>query len=1020
MELRAKPNGEGKGLLRALPFTGRAREFAALRDVLRAGRRGSGSLVFVTGASGAGKSRLVEEVAAEARASGWAHAAGRAYEVESGCPYLVITNAMTALLQRLEAAEVARAANGSESQLARILPGLANGTGAPVGGADPDAKTQMHWHFAQFLLRLSERQPLLLTLENLQWVDAASLELLHFLGHQITAASLVLIATYPTEDESAELQRIVRSLASQGSARQLILPPMDQDDVVALVRRTFDATGAAVDDFAKRLFGQAGGNAFFTEEIMKSMVERGSLRNVSGRWVGWETDASDLSISVGASLRARLDTLSADARRVAGIMSVIGGRVQLPLLQRVDGDSSLVLAEALEELERRGMIVPPATGEAPVYDFAHPIMRRAVYEDLGAARARLYHQLVIQALEGLYGDNVEAHAAELVPHLPHAADLLESARVVRYFAAAGRYSLERHASLDADRFLTAALDALDRNGNGQSRMALPAVLLLLASAKQRLGAHPAAAELLLRARDLARSSIDVAAQAEIERRLGTAAFDAGRHQVSAVHFEAAEDLAMASANSALALRARIGRATALQSLGMLDQGRDLIAEAIPLATLIGDASLLARVHRAMVQLYTWTGPASEAKRHGEVALRNAEACGDLGVAWSVHWALALMAGLAGDGAGLREHQAAAERLASELQSPLLMVRSAELAIEYASAIGRWDEGLDLAERVLPIARALAPKTLFPRLLVWTGIMRIERDEIEIAHGLFAQAWEIAGADTSEPGSIDVYVVVPACIGMATYHMQQGDFVQAVAFADRALAMVDRIGASAWAIHRLLPILCEALIWLREFDRLQELADRLAEESLALDHPLGMAYADAVNALLRRFRDNDARAYTDLLAAAERMAEIPFVYPAARLRLNAAQLLAADGRLDEAGHELRAVHEIFQGMGAVKELRLVRERMRGIGIRPPILTVAPGGPLTGRERELAELVVRRKSNKEIAQSLGISVITVKAHLRSIFVKLGVDSRGALADVVRELGRPPDYRQGQTTNKSTTSH
>jgi DNA-binding CsgD family transcriptional regulator len=989
-------------LLPSLPFTGRESELAALRDVLRAGRGGSGSLVFVTGASGVGKSRLVEEVAAEARASGWLHAAGRAYEVETGCPYLIIADALTLLVERMNPDALARATRGTNSELVRIVPALCFGLPKPLGGADADAKMQMHWHFARFLHRLSEQRPLLITLENLQWADASSLELLHFIGHQLTGASLVILATYPTEEEGAPLQRIVRSLTGQGGPRQLLLPPMSAEDVATLVQQAFAATGPAVTAFARRLYGQARGNAFFTEEILNSLVDRGDLREVGGRWVGWDADVLHLTTGVRESVRARLETLSADARRIAGIMSVVGGRVHVAVLQRITGESSMVLADALEELERRGMIVPPTSGTSVIFDFAHPVVRSIVYEDLKLTRAQMYHGMVIQALEALYGEDAEEHATEFAPHLTHAADQVSPERVVKYFVAAGRDALERHADLEADHSLTTALAALERNGNGQSAVALPVLLPLLASAKERLGAHPEATALLLRARELARLSIDVPGEAAIERRLGVAALNAGRQRASLGHFEAAEERSLASGHVDLALRARIARAMALQSLGLPDEGRRLIRESIPSAESLGDAALLARVHRAMVQLYTWTGPASEARVHGAVALQNAQACGDRGVAWSVHWALALMAGLAGDSAGVREHQQAAEALANELRSPLLYALGAELGIEYASAVGRWEEGLDLAERVLPIARALAPTTLYPRLLVWTGVMLIERDEIERAHAHFTEAWDIAGADGGAPGSIDVYTVVPACIGMATYHLQQRDFVQAVAFADRGLAIVDRLGASVWAIHRLLPILCEALIWLNDYDRAQQLADRLREQSVALEHPLGLAYADGVDALLRRFRDGHRDAHVDLLAAAERMAAIPFVLPAARLRLNAAQLLAVAGRTDEAARELKSVHEIFQRMGAVRELRIVRECMCELGLRRPAAPLAAGGQLTGREWEIAELAAGGKSNKLIAAALHISDATVKTHLRHIYVKMGVGSRVGLADVVRGEG------------------
>jgi DNA-binding CsgD family transcriptional regulator len=89
------------------------------------------------------------------------------------------------------------------------------------------------------------------------------------------------------------------------------------------------------------------------------------------------------------------------------------------------------------------------------------------------------------------------------------------------------------------------------------------------------------------------------------------------------------------------------------------------------------------------------------------------------------------------------------------------------------------------------------------------------------------------------------------------------------------------------------------------------------------------------------------------------------------------------------------------MGAVRELRIVRESMSDLGVRRPAAPIAAGGLLSGREREIAELVARGKSSKLIAAALHISDATVKTHLRHIYVKMGVGSRVGLADVVRGI-------------------
>ena len=110
-----------------------------------------------------------------------------------------------------------------------------------------------------------------------------------------------------------------------------------------------------------------------------------------------------------------------------------------------------------------------------------------------------------------------------------------------------------------------------------------------------------------------------------------------------------------------------------------------------------------------------------------------------------------------------------------------------------------------------------------------------------------------------------------------------------------------------------------------------------------------------------------------------------------------------GDRESATKELKKAHDVFARLGAAGELSKVRDELRVIGIRPPARSVATGaGGLTGRETEIARMVSQRKSNKEIGAALDISARTVSTHLSNIFLKLGVGSRGELADFVRSNG------------------
>jgi DNA-binding CsgD family transcriptional regulator len=125
--------------------------------------------------------------------------------------------------------------------------------------------------------------------------------------------------------------------------------------------------------------------------------------------------------------------------------------------------------------------------------------------------------------------------------------------------------------------------------------------------------------------------------------------------------------------------------------------------------------------------------------------------------------------------------------------------------------------------------------------------------------------------------------------------------------------------------------------------------------------------------------------------------------AARLRRQLAGRLAETGDREGALQELRKVHDMFLRMGAEGELMKARSMFREIGAKPPARAAITGVEgLTGRELEIARMVAARRSNKAIGKALDISPRTVSTHLSNIFRKLDVDSRGELADYVRERG------------------
>ncbi len=1005
------------------PLIGRAAELTRFTTLLSETAAGKGTTTILFGEGGVGKTRLIGAVAERARKRGFTVALGRAYPVETGVPYALFADGLLPLLAQIDPAQLAVLTRGASAELAALFPGMypaSSGEGrdpARSGGDPAEIKARLLWNFSQFLTRISSRQPLLLVLENLQWADASSLELFHFVARQIpSGAKVALVGTYnETEREGNPVLRTTeQSLLRLGVATVQRLEPLNQEEVRQLVQETFSVDESALGRFPSLLYAWTRGNPFFVEETLKALVTRGSLYERDGRWFGWQVETLELPPTIRDAIASRLDGLSSDARAVANMAAVIGTRVSLETLGEISGLSNAALVPAIEELcaarvlEERvqtDTFSRGSTGSGGVaYDFTHPLLQQVLYGTLGHARASLMHATVAETLESHYGSRALDHADELAFHFARAHAHTLEPKAARYLSAAGRAALQKYANREAAEYLARALEHLDRTGSDDGAEGLE-VLVSLARARQRLGEYERALALWQRALDSATThAADPLEIARIRYRMGLALYWSGAYDRALEQYAASLDAVRATPAAEVAVQVRLARGICLQDIGRLEDAAAEVHSALTVASEAGNSALLARVHRALLLMYAWNGSADRAREHGQRAIELATAAAQPTLLWSAHWGMAMLAGISSDARGVVDHIAAAERVAGELGSPLLPLWTAELAIQYAAGVGDWETGIATGERTIALARALGQRALLPRLLVWTGLIYLARGEPLRAKEMFDEAWQVSGAGRETERPVDVPSIVPAHLGLAAFHLSTGNYREAVNVGEAGLALADHAGHRVWSVQWLLPIVMEARLWALDFKHAAAHAQRLRDDAEQFNHRLGLACAGACEGLLLLHRSkNHPEAARVLQAAAEQLEEIPYPYTAARIRREVARALAHTGDRDAAVRELRRAHDVFARLGATSELSRTREELRTLGVRPPVKVMGAGGAgLTGRELEIARMVAQRKANKEIGSALKISARTVSTHLSNIFTKIGVDSRGALADYVREKG------------------
>src|SRR4051812_26077265 len=997
------------------PLIGRSAELALLTRTIDEAAQGSGRSVFIVGEGGIGKTRLAAAAAARATKRGWNVVVGRAYPVETGVPYALFSDALLPLVQKMDPSALSVLTRGASADFSYLFPNLGRVTDREraSGGADPsEIKARLLWNFTQFLGRLSAKQPLFLVLENLQWADASSLELLHFVARQIESHKVVLLGTYneAERDSNPVLRTTEQSLLRLGLLTVHRLGPLSREDVEEMVHQLYGADHGVTRHFSSMLYEWTRGNPFFVDETLKSLVESGALSQKEGRWTGWEMETLRLPSTIRDVVKSRIDRLSVNARTLGNLAAVIGTRAPYDTLARVSGLSEKETVAGIDELLAHRVLSETGNVDAIYYDFTHPLLQQVIYSELGQARARLLHATIAEALESLYGEQSFAHADELALHFARAHSQALARKAVRYLHAAGRGALEKYANREAADYLAAALEHLDKDPT-ITDAPREDILTTLARTRQRLGEYDAAMALWERARTEAQQRGERRALADIEHRMGLASYWSGKYSDALSRYEAGLSQGE-HADPATMVRLRLAKGIVLQDLGKLKEAQAEVEAALETAAASGvdNEALLSRAHRALLLLYAWTGPLELAREHGAQAIVHAEASGQRMLEWTAHWGMALLAGVSGDAESVVSHIKASERLADHMRSPLLPLWSAELSVQYFSGIGDWDAALETAERTIALARTLNQKMLLPRLYVWSGLIYLWRGASDKAKEYFDLAWKLAGGEKAGSlegagdRALDVPSIVPAHLGLASYHLAMGNPREAVRIGEAGLAIADRTGYIVWSLQWLLPMVGEAALTARDFDRAAMHLARMRNDAGRLNHRLGLANADACDGLLAWFRDGNPRRGIELLrSSVDQLEAIPFPPQAAKIRRRLAGALMEVGEREEGMRELRKAHDVLARLGASSELTGTREEMRERGVRPPPKTVTSGAAgLTGREIEIARMVAGRKSNKEIGGALQISARTVSTHLSNIFLKLSVSSRGELADFVRQNG------------------
>ncbi|MGB8779977.1 MAG: tetratricopeptide repeat protein [Candidatus Bathyarchaeia archaeon] len=819
-------------------LVGRDQEIKQFTQYFDSAMRGKGATIFACGEAGVGKTRLVNEFLNQAKRKGAKILQGYCMS-EVDIPYFPFTEAFNTYMSALSD-EKAKSSVTKQLGITGWLRGseITREAKASELFSTPEIERDRTFEaVARVLLQLSNQEPLILFLDDLQWADHLSLAILHYLARKCRNSRLLIIGTYRPEDlvhtkeeKLHPLEEIMFSMSREDLLVKMELKCLRRNDFPDFLRSIFHSS--LDDEFVEKLYEETEGNPFFALETLNLLVEEGFLSEKKGRWMLMApTEKIGIPSKVHDVIIRRIARLEREERKLLDLAAVCGHSFTPDTLSRTLAlDIADVLQELMEIEQRHRLIRSTDT----TFEFTHQKIREVIYSNLPGELRRVYHLKTANCLEQVLTEKTsDGYIAEIALHYVEGG---APEKAFEYLIKLGEKAVNISANAQAIEHLEKALEATQKNMSLATNENLAKIYKLKGRAWLSHGEMAKASNDFNWLLQNATSIGDESMIAEAHYWLGCALTWLGKIDEAKLHLTRALEIARKTGNKHVEAGSLLHLVESLFVYAdTMEEAHMQIEESLRICREITDRVLEAGCLAYLGFYYDWKGEFNRAKETINEALALAEKMDDN---YGKMWAL-LLSGMVHAGEGEYNDAISTLQRCLQLSRDWGIVFFVPRALNVLGWIYHDLENIEFATKYnnegLRITRthqeSMGLSGVQLACLVNLGMDYLHKNDYGNAKKYFQEANSVIHLHPMAEWRFETRIL----LGLGEISLAEGDYSQALKFSEDSLAISEKAGAKKY-ISKSLKLKAETLAKIGNSDEAIELMQKALKAAQEVGNP----------------------------------------------------------------------------------------------------------------------------------------------------------------------------------------